>query len=80
MKLMRLDYRLPITRLPISRNGLDYRLRLPLITITDNDDSRLPIEKAAIRLAITISRGPLINTPGTAINQVIRTAINKAIG
>ena len=41
----------------------DYRrLRLP-ITITR--DYRL--RYAAIRLAITISRGPLINTPGSAI-------------
>ena len=38
------EARLPITRLPISRNGLDYRLRLPPITITDNDYHRLPIK------------------------------------
>ena len=44
MKLMRLDYRLPITRLPISRNGLDYRLRLSPIMITDSDYQRLPIK------------------------------------
>ena len=67
MKLMRLDYRLAITyrlldyRLAGMASITDYdysRLRLP-ITITN--DYRLRF--AAIRLAITISRGPLINTP-----------------
>ena len=61
MKLMRLDYRLQDYRLAGMASITDYdyrRLRLP-ITITN--DYRLRF--AAIRLAITISRGPLINTP-----------------
>ena len=56
------DYRLHDYRLAGMASITDYdyrRLRLP-ITITN--DYRLRF--AAIRLAITISRGPLINTPG----------------
>ena len=55
------DYRLHDYRLAGMASITDYdyrRLRLP-ITITN--DYRLRF--AAIRLAITISRGPLINTP-----------------
>ena len=55
------DYRLHDYRLAGVASITDYdyrRLRLP-ITITN--DYRLRF--AAIRLAITISRGPLINTP-----------------
>ena len=61
------DYRLHDYRLAGMASITDYdycRLRLP-ITITN--DYRLRF--AAIRLAITISRGPLINTPAPVTDQ-----------
>ena len=63
------DYRLHDYRLARMASITDYdyrRLRLP-ITITN--DYRLRF--AAIRLAITISRGPLINTPGCGVEKAL---------